>query len=342
MTRASILLAMLTIAVSQHLETNSFSFSVSSSSAFSFQRGIRINSSIETDKNSRLLLLATNSPEETSSFTEPSEMKLREIQAELKTRNVDYSDCFDRDSLTKRLVESRTRDAVSPPNSESEETSGNTSPKENAATGNDSSNGDAGEQQKKTNDAPTNGAQEPVTVAATSSQFDREETLAQLRSLRVKELRTECAKRNIRWANMIEKEDLVKALLTAREKASNFSRSGSLSPGVVADIDDSQLSAELESSDGMTLPPLLLDVYATWCGPCQMMSPQLVAAATELGDTVRVAKIDSDKYPAWASKLAVGGLPTVIVFDGTTGKELQRVEGALMKDGLVDLARTHV
>jgi thioredoxin len=137
---------------------------------------------------------------------------------------------------------------------------------------------------------------------------------------------------------MLEKEELIQALLTARESAHNFSPSGALSPGRVADINADQLQLEL-SKPAST--PLLLDVYATWCGPCQMMSPQLTAAAEELGDSVRVAKIDSDKYPDWASRLRVGGLPTVIVFDGATGKELKRVEGALLKDGLVQLAKKH-
>mmetsp|Transcript_5910 Transcript_5910/g.8357 ORF Transcript_5910/g.8357 Transcript_5910/m.8357 type:complete len:337 (-) Transcript_5910:56-1066(-) len=335
--KASIFLAIFTIAATQHLEANSFSWGSPSSSVLSFQKRVGLSYFAEPYKNSRLIVSTTSSSEETSSLTEPSEMKLREIQAELKTMKVDYSDCFDRDSLTKRLVEARSGTIKS--KNTVKEGMGATNQKENGAE-----SGSSGDEEQKTNDAPASDVKEPTPAPAapTPTQFDREETLAQLRSLRVKELRTECAKRNIRWANMIEKEDLVQALCAAREKSSNFSRSGSLSPGVVTDIDDSQLSAELESSDGMTLPPLLLDVYATWCGPCQMMSPQLVAAATELGDTVRVAKIDSDKYPEWASKLSVGGLPTVIVFDGTTGKELQRVEGALMKDGLIDLAKSHV
>ncbi len=73
-----------------------------------------------------------------------------------------------------------------------------------------------------------------------------------------------------------------------------------------------------------------------------MMAPQLDEAASELGDSVRVAKIDSDKHPEWSAKLNVRGLPSIIVFDGKTGKELQRVEGALMKDDLVKLARSHI
>jgi thioredoxin 1 len=73
-----------------------------------------------------------------------------------------------------------------------------------------------------------------------------------------------------------------------------------------------------------------------------MMAPFLDEAASELGDKVRVAKIDSDQNPEWSGKLEVKGLPTVIVFDGKTGKELERVEGALMKDQLVQFAMKYV
>lgn len=133
---------------------------------------------------------------------------------------------------------------------------------------------------KEKEDAPT--THPPMS----SNSSDREATLAELRSLLVKELRTctECAECSTRWANMIEQED-----------SSNFSPSGALTPGEVADISDQQLTAELKAGDAST--PLLLSVGPTWCGFCQMMSPQLSAAATELGDSVRVAKIDSDKYP---------------------------------------------
>jgi len=254
-----------------------------------------------------------------STSTDPAEMKLREIQAELKDMGVSYVDCFDRESLTRRLKEARNGEIpVNVPKEKLE-----ASPKAEPAASSPS----------KTTAEPR-----PTSSVPPPSSFDCGETLKELRSLRVKELRTELAKRNIRWGNMVEKEDLVQALLKAREATSNFSSSGALSPGKVADINGDTLKTEL-STPAST--PMLLDVYAVWCGPCQMMAPQLQAAAEELGDSVRVAKIDSDKYPDWASQLRVGGLPTVIVFDGS-GNEIERVEGALMKGGLVQLARKHM
>lgn len=79
------------------------------------------------------------------------------------------------------------------------------------------------------------------------------------------------------------------------------------------------------------------------CGPCQFMSPQFKDAAKEFGPDVRMVKLDSDKYPRIASALKVGGLPTVILFDGgDVSKEIDRIEGALTKDQLVGFVRKHL
>ncbi|KAL9180202.1 hypothetical protein ACHAXT_008172 [Thalassiosira profunda] len=259
----------------------------------------------------------------------PSDMRLREIQSELKERSISYADCFDRESLAKRLVEAR--EGLVEPTVQPEE-------KEVAVA-----------------EAST----EPVETPAsdTAKEFDRESTLTELRSLRVKELKVKLSELKVRWGTMIEKEEMVQALCQTMEErfemSKNFSRSGQLVPGTVGDVEESVLMEELgwleadvargvattASGDAATHPPILLDVYATWCGPCQMVAPFLVAAAEELGPSVRVIKLDSDKYPRISSVLKVGGLPTLIRFDGgDVSKEVQRVEGALMKDQIIDFA----
>jgi len=153
-----------------------------------------------------------------------------------------------------------------------------------------------------------------------------------LRTLRVKELQSELGLRNIRWQTFLEKEELVVALSLALEAEAGFSESGALSPGVVGDISAADFEVEA-GGDG----PLLLDIYATWCGPCQMMAPELARAAEELGADCRVCKLDSDKYPQLASALRCGGLPTLVLFRG--GAEVDRVEGALSAAQLVAFAR---
>ena len=71
-----------------------------------------------------------------------------------------------------------------------------------------------------------------------------------------------------------------------------------------------------------------------------MMAPQLEQAAAELGDRVRVGKIDSDKYPVQAQRLKAQGLPTVLVLNGS--EELQRIEGALMKDQILQFVEPYL
>jgi thioredoxin len=93
-----------------------------------------------------------------------------------------------------------------------------------------------------------------------------------------------------------------------------------------------QVRQDIQATDKTT--PLLLDAFATWCGPCQLMAKQLEQAATELGSSVRVVKMDTDKNERLAAELRVQGLPTLILFEN--GKEVKRVEGAMMKDQLME------
>jgi thioredoxin len=71
--------------------------------------------------------------------------------------------------------------------------------------------------------------------------------------------------------------------------------------------------------------PVLVDFYATWCGPCQIMAPILEQVSTHLGDRLQVVKIDSDKYPHLASKYQVQAFPSLILFKN--GQPVERIEG---------------
>jgi thioredoxin 1 len=67
---------------------------------------------------------------------------------------------------------------------------------------------------------------------------------------------------------------------------------------------------ELINSD----TPVLVDFYATWCGPCKMMAPMLEELADKIGETAKIIKVDVDKNPGAASKYGVRSVPTLIVF----------------------------
>ncbi|KAJ9545804.1 hypothetical protein OSB04_025511 [Centaurea solstitialis] len=60
--------------------------------------------------------------------------------------------------------------------------------------------------------------------------------------------------------------------------------------------------------------PVLVDFYATWCGPCQFMAPILNEVSITMGDTLQVVKIDTEKYPEIANKYSIEALPTFILF----------------------------
>lgn len=79
--------------------------------------------------------------------------------------------------------------------------------------------------------------------------------------------------------------------------------------------------------------PVLVDFYADWCGPCQMMSPILEQVNTQLKQKLRVVKINTDKYPQLASQHRIHALPTLVLFK--QGKPVERIEGVLPADGLI-------
>lgn len=79
--------------------------------------------------------------------------------------------------------------------------------------------------------------------------------------------------------------------------------------------------------------PVLVDFYATWCGPCQMMSPIIEQVNAQLKNRLQVVKIDTDKYPQLASQHNIQALPTLVLFKD--GKPVHRIEGVVQAAQLV-------
>lgn len=80
--------------------------------------------------------------------------------------------------------------------------------------------------------------------------------------------------------------------------------------------------------------PVLIDFFATWCGPCQMLAPVLKDVKENLGEKVSIIKIDVDKNQELASKFQVRGVPTMMLFQ--KGQQLWRQSGVLSKEEIIN------
>lgn len=85
--------------------------------------------------------------------------------------------------------------------------------------------------------------------------------------------------------------------------------------------------------------PVLVDFYATWCGPCKTLAPILEEVKDNLGDKVKILKIDVDKNQDLASKHGVRGVPTMILY--FNGKQVWRQSGVVDKQGILGVISQH-
>jgi len=94
-------------------------------------------------------------------------------------------------------------------------------------------------------------------------------------------------------------------------------------------ISDATFEQEVLKAD----KPVLVDFWATWCGPCRLIAPVLEEIAAEKSDQLKIAKLDVDANPVSAGRFGVRAIPTMIVFKD--GKEAQRLVGYMPKEKLL-------
>ncbi len=85
--------------------------------------------------------------------------------------------------------------------------------------------------------------------------------------------------------------------------------------------------------------PVLVDFFGEWCGPCKMLAPILKEVKDELGDGIKIVKIDVDKNQPLAAQYQVRVVPTMMLYKN--GKQLWRQSGVLQKNEIVSIIKQH-
>jgi thioredoxin 1 len=104
----------------------------------------------------------------------------------------------------------------------------------------------------------------------------------------------------------------------------------------VAQLTDANFETEVLQA----ATPVLVDVWAQWCGPCRLMAPLMDWAAAEYAGRLAVGKLEADPNPASRDRLQVQGLPTLVIYKG--GEEVARHEGAMAQAQLKAFLDAHL
>ena len=104
----------------------------------------------------------------------------------------------------------------------------------------------------------------------------------------------------------------------------------------VTTITDSDFEAEVLQAN----QPVLVYFWASWCGPCRLVSPSIEWAADNYSDRLKVVKMEVDPNPGTVKQYQVEGVPALRLFSGT--EVLASIEGAIAKQKLVSFLDTHL
>lgn len=103
----------------------------------------------------------------------------------------------------------------------------------------------------------------------------------------------------------------------------------------IVDVTDQSFRSEVEGQG-----TVLVDFWAPWCGPCKMIAPVLEELDKELGDRVKIAKVNVDDNPESASRFGVMSIPTLILFKD--GEPVDKIIGFQPKDALKSVIQRHI
>jgi len=101
----------------------------------------------------------------------------------------------------------------------------------------------------------------------------------------------------------------------------------------IQEVDEQELEVAVANRDR----PLIIDFFATWCGPCVLLAKELEQVAEQMGDAVQIIKIDCDKNEGISSALQIQGLPTLIFVGMDPTKPALRTEGLLPAQAIVEI-----
>lgn len=99
-------------------------------------------------------------------------------------------------------------------------------------------------------------------------------------------------------------------------------------------------SADFDTEVLQSEKPVLVDFWAAWCGPCRRVAPEVDAVASQLGDKVKVVKVDIDAEPDLATRFGIQSIPALYIFKG--GRVVDQILGAVPRQVIAEKLEAQV